>query len=135
MPKNRLLSGLPVFVTAALLTTAACGRVPVSITPTMSDAASRVQVSETYGKLPLHFEANQGQADPQVKFLSRGAGGTVFLTSTEAVLVLTKSEPREVSEAPKPARKAEKRKNATRTVLRTSLVGADPEAHVVGPEE
>jgi len=28
----------------------------------------------TYGKLPLHFEVNQGQADEQVKFLARGNG-------------------------------------------------------------
>jgi hypothetical protein len=139
MPKNRLFSGLPVLAvvvaTASLLTTAACGRVPTSITPTMSDTASRVQVSETYGKLPLHFEANQGQADPQVKFLSRGAGGTVFLTSTEAVFVLTASEPREASEAPKPARTAEKQKNVKRTVLRTSLLGANHESRMVGQEE
>jgi hypothetical protein len=37
-------------------------------------------------KLPLAFEANQGQADAQVKFLSRGSNCTLFLTSTEAVL-------------------------------------------------
>ena len=41
-----------------------------------------------YGKLPLSFEANQGQADPQVKFLSRGQGYSLFLTATEAVLQL-----------------------------------------------
>jgi hypothetical protein len=31
------------------------------------------------------FEANEGQADPQVSFLARGAGETVSLTPTEAV--------------------------------------------------
>ena len=43
---------------------------------------------ETYGKLPLSFEANQGQTDSQVKFLSRGPGYTLFLTGEEAVLSL-----------------------------------------------
>jgi len=33
-----------------------------------------------YGRLPLSFEANTGQADPRVKFLSRGSGYTLFLT-------------------------------------------------------
>src|SRR5713226_7988792 len=47
---------------------------------------------ETYSKLPLSFEANDGQADPQVKFLSRGRGYTLFLTSTEAVMVLREGE-------------------------------------------
>src|SRR5437870_5360879 len=32
---------------------------------------------------PLVLEANRGQADPQVKFVARGAGYTAFLTSTE----------------------------------------------------
>lgn len=46
---------------------------------------------KTYGKLPLSFEANQGQIDSQVKFLSRGSNYTLFLTSTEAVLVLRRA--------------------------------------------
>ena len=38
---------------------------------------------------PLHFEANQGQARGDVKFLSRGPGYGVYLTANEAVLVLS----------------------------------------------
>ncbi len=38
-------------------------------------------------KLPLHFIPNQGQTDPQVKFVSQGRDYTLFLTSAEAVLV------------------------------------------------
>src|ERR1700730_6762465 len=41
-----------------------------------------------YGRLPLSFEENRGQTDPRVKFLSRGNGYSLFLTSTEAVLKL-----------------------------------------------
>ena len=44
--------------------------------------------SNYYGNLPLHFEINHGQVNKSVKFLSRGKGYTLFLTSTEAVLVL-----------------------------------------------
>ena len=51
---------------------------------------SRAKVAASYGKFPLRFEANQGQADLRVKFLSRGSGYTLFLTSTEAVLALQK---------------------------------------------
>jgi hypothetical protein len=46
---------------------------------------------EAYGKLPLSFEANQGQTERQVKFLSRGSGYSLFLTGNEAVLALRKS--------------------------------------------
>ena len=52
---------------------------------------TKQEVVATYGKLPLSFELNQGQTDPQVKFLSRGGGYTLFLTPTEAVLALRKA--------------------------------------------
>ena len=42
-----------------------------------------------YGKIPLSFEKNVGQVDPQVKFLSRGPGYGLFLSDKEAVLRLT----------------------------------------------
>jgi hypothetical protein len=41
-----------------------------------------------YGKLPLSFEANGGQTDRRVKFISRGSGYSLFLTSDGAVLAL-----------------------------------------------
>jgi hypothetical protein len=39
----------------------------------------------TYGKLPLSFEPNQGQTDTRVKFLARVPGYALFVTSDEAV--------------------------------------------------
>ena len=44
-----------------------------------------------YGQLPLSFELNEGQTDPQVGFFARGGGYALFLTPTEAVLSLHKS--------------------------------------------
>ncbi|MBV9958479.1 MAG: SBBP repeat-containing protein, partial [Acidobacteria bacterium] len=44
------------------------------------------------GKLPLSFEANQGQTAEQVRFISRGQGYALFLTSSEAVLSLKKEQ-------------------------------------------
>ncbi|MGH7963855.1 MAG: hypothetical protein ACRERD_18865, partial [Candidatus Binatia bacterium] len=35
--------------------------------------ATTAKVETAYGNLPLHFEANQGQPDQQVNFLSRGS--------------------------------------------------------------
>jgi hypothetical protein len=46
----------------------------------------RVSIVESYGRVPLAFEANQGQTDPHVKFVSRGPGYGLFLTTSEAVL-------------------------------------------------
>src|SRR5688500_6807427 len=58
--------------------------------------SDKAKLLEMYGKLPLQFEANQDQTDSQVKFLSRGDGYNLFLTSTEAVLSLTRVENSEV---------------------------------------
>jgi len=43
-------------------------------------------VTESYGKLPMSFEANRGQTDARVKFLSRGLGYTLFLTGDAAAV-------------------------------------------------
>ncbi len=40
----------------------------------------------SFSKLPVSFEKNVGQADRDVKFLSRADGHTLFLTTREAVL-------------------------------------------------
>ena len=65
----------------------------VCLFTTPSPAADKLKVVDAYGKLPLNFEANLGQSDAQVKFLSRGSGYTLFLTSTDAVLFLYKGTP------------------------------------------
>ncbi|MGH2360435.1 MAG: SBBP repeat-containing protein [bacterium] len=92
-------------------------------------------VLAAYGNLPLIFEENRGQTDPQVKFLSRGPGYILFLTSTDAVLVLknrqtalsgqrsAEGEPNTAGEPPDPA------------VLRMKLVGANPAPQVLGLDE
>jgi hypothetical protein len=52
-------------------------------------ALDRSVASATLRNLPLSFEANRGQTAPEVEFLSRGPGYTLFLTSaSDVVLVL-----------------------------------------------
>jgi len=89
-------------------------------------------VLDTYGKLPLAFEANQGQTDPQVKFVSRGAGYNLFLTATEAVLTLRRGSRQEhnsrtTKPLPLPGEKS--------AVLHMRLMGANAQAGVFGQDE
>ena len=58
-----------------------------------AETRSRGKLWQQYGSLPLSFEPNEGQADHQVKFLSRGKGYSLLLTETEAVLQLPKVNP------------------------------------------
>jgi hypothetical protein len=53
-----------------------------------ADAKAQAAILDRYGKLPLSFEANHGQTDPRVKFLSRTSKYTLFLTVDEAVFTL-----------------------------------------------
>ena len=101
-------------------------------------AANKPQLAEAYGKLPLSFEANQGQTDSRVSFLSRGRGYTLFLTPTEAVLALRQpiasSGPR-TRHARATDTEAEQADAAPPTVVRMNLVGANPAPRVSGLEE
>jgi len=95
--------------------------------------AARAEIVKTYGQLPLSFEANQGQSDPQVKFLSRGQGYTLFLTSQEAVLSLHRD-----SAQPDPAAlraAAFEPGNRNSAVLRMKLIGADASAKLAGGDQ
>jgi hypothetical protein len=56
-----------------------------------TSSTHRAQLAENYGRLPLSFEANSGQADRSVKFLSRGSGYRLYLTGNEAVLTLRRN--------------------------------------------
>ena len=86
-------------------------------------AAADVKIAESYGKLPLRFEANQGQTDSRVQFLSRGSGYTLFLTPTEAVLTLRQGKETGV-------RSQESEDDSA--VLRMKLVGANPASRATG---
>ncbi len=50
-------------------------------------APESTKITTAFGSVPLAFEANRGQADPQVRFLARLNGSTLFLTHDEAVIV------------------------------------------------
>jgi len=52
----------------------------------------KARLAGNYGKLPLSFEANTGQVDKSVRFLSRGSGYGLYLTGDQAVLDLRKGD-------------------------------------------
>jgi len=58
----------------------------LSVWAATQKTAPETPVQVSYNHLPLSFEANRGQTDPQVKFLSHSGSYTLFLTATEAVL-------------------------------------------------
>ena len=103
-----------------------------AVTP---DLAASAQVRKRYGHLPLSFEANHGQSDSTVKFLSRGSGYSLFLTSNEAVLVLSQSEADESRKASRVARAAVRARHRKSAVVRMTLVNANPQSQAAGHDE
>ena len=95
---------------------------------------SMAYMQSAYGNLPLSFEANQGQTDSHVQFLSRGRGHQLFLTRTDAVLALRTDEAKgtrreggahqgQLSNSPPPT---------SHSAVRMTFEGANPHAEVVG---
>jgi beta-propeller repeat-containing protein len=94
--------------------------------------ASKGGLLEMYGRLPMSFEANQGQTDPSVQFLSNGRGYTLFLTPTQAVMTLRRTQ-RSNDTNPLPGlRTGEKKDLESATTLRMALVDGNPAPRVEG---
>jgi uncharacterized repeat protein (TIGR01451 family) len=102
--------------------------------------------ASAYGQLPLSFEANAGQTDKRVKFLSRGSGYSLFLTPNEAVLALNKATDEvadshnEQPESPQVIETRDKAKRivgrgSLRDVLRIKLIGAKRAPKIEGIDE
>ena len=128
-------------------------------------AVTKRRSTNTYGQLPLSFEANVGQVGGRidetvapVRFLSRGAGYTLLLTSDEAVLALRNSALKVGSQKPEgkngtletrgpwllsrrsplvtqPTPDPEPRAPTIPTILRMKLVKANPTARVRGVDK
>jgi len=101
-----------------------------------ASSGERERVSRDYGKLPLSFEANQGQSDGEVRFLSHGKGYSVFLAKKEMVLALAREKRCSGAKAgPRVLAKSCKGDFDVRTdVVRMGLVGAS-DAEIRGEEE
>ena len=98
--------------------------------------AEQARVNSAYGKLPLSFEANQGQTDRRVRFLSHGSGYSLFLTPHEAVLSLRAGKtPRTWSKAPGTAPFPADSKLPPPAVLHMQLVGGNANAAMAGKDE
>jgi uncharacterized protein (TIGR03437 family) len=83
------------------------------------------QMKQAYSRLSMAFERNEGQAAPEVRYLTRGHGYQVFLTEQEAALVLWDAERAE--DAPQSAGP-----NSQSNVLRFKTFGGRADAEVVG---
>lgn len=101
-----------------------------------SSSSIKASVSENYGKLPLSFEANNGQVDDSVKFLSRGNGYTLYLTGSEAVLSLKRSyEKKDELHALRDEPQIFEAEQVENEVIRLKNIGTNPDPLISGLKE
>jgi Beta-propeller repeat len=109
------LSGGIAFLNVAGTKTSRSAAANDSVKPGSLGAPDKTaRVREAYGKLPLAFEQNQGQANQATNFQARGAGYTLSLSATEATFLLGGGT------------------DESSKVLRMNLVTANPGAAVEG---
>ncbi len=89
--------------------------------------ANHAAVVQQYAKLPLSFEPNLGQANGDAKFLARGDGYSLFLTSNEAVLAMAGHSTKSTQPAAKSAHST--------GVLRMELLGSNPAPNFSAQDE
>jgi hypothetical protein len=125
------------------------GGTAVPVVAHATATASKEQVQQNYGRLPLSFEANVGQADAAVHFLAHGPGYGLYLTGTEAVMVLspTKVNSLEGAMLSRPSvdgamipdslgpERMPPSADAPSTVVRMQVLGGNPTAPVVGEDQ
>ena len=91
-------------------------------------AADQTLSIASFGQLPLHFEANQGQSASDVRFLARGRGYLILLTPDGASLGLRKPKPG-------PDRGSRVGRSSEVDSMRMKLVGANPKPEITGVGE
>jgi Beta-propeller repeat len=105
---------------------------------TTSNRENAPRTPVSFGRLPLGFEANQGQTDARVKFFSRGPGYALFLTQDETVLRLDgpkKSSMRHGAPGPNQITGPSPRRAETVDLVRLAFVNSNRAAAVEGVAE
>ncbi|MBI5756025.1 MAG: hypothetical protein HZA12_03790 [Nitrospirae bacterium] len=57
-----------------------------------AEDATKVQIQETYGKLPLYFIQNDGQVDSKVKFYEKASSHATYFTKEGVYITLVRGE-------------------------------------------
>jgi hypothetical protein len=99
------------------------------VAPKVAQASNRL--AKSYGDLPLSFEPNRGQAGAHVKFISRGTGHSLSLTSAGATLELSKPVSKE---SPRLSQKDRENRDAGKVTVRMALAGSNPSPKVSGQD-
>ena len=118
-------------LTLVMLAVLGEGDPPRSLSPAHE---TKGRILEGYGRLPLRFERDEGQAQGPARYVSRGPGYTMFVTPTEMVLSLRKGDGQRMERGLLPSSEG-RRRSVGAAVLRVKLLRSRSHAEVQGLEE
>lgn len=99
-----------------------------------ASAAQSATIRHAFSRIPMHFEPNVGQTRPDVRYLARGRGFTLFLTDGEAVLRLSRDRASRSPESDAIGIDSRRVASAEEAVVRMRLAGANASARVTGED-
>jgi Carboxypeptidase regulatory-like domain/Beta-propeller repeat len=109
---------------------------PRLITRSADEPAPQALAVEAYGNLPMSFEANHGQTKSEIKFLSRGPGYSLSLSSTEATFHLTKLSGKRLSNKARPSPQTGGQESTTQTsVVSMTILRSNGAPRIEGLDE
>lgn len=100
-----------------------------------SQLAGQPSLSAGFGSTSLSFEINEGQTDPQVRFLSRGAGFGFWLTDDAMVFGVSRRPDAQAQSTAPQGPHARPPSSPGRDVFRLRMVDVNPRAELVALDE
>ncbi len=94
-------------------------------------SANSAELANAYRRSGLSFQQNEGQTDPQVRYLARGAGYALFLTPQQAVIALRNSPAPRSNRDPR-MRPVRQPRNDEGPVIQLQLAGANASPAMTG---
>jgi Beta-propeller repeat len=123
-----------VFGAALLISTASVAQQTTTTQSSRLGSSPHGQVSAAFDKLPLTFEANQGQTGAQAKFVAHGKGYSAFLTAGGMILSLRPSKILQAQPMANAAPTASPNQ-PLKTTLQFNLLGAAQNPMVIGEDQ
>ena len=120
---------------AGKLSTKRSNKTAASAQPATINAEQRGRIRASMNALPLGFEMNQGQTNPQVKYTARGNNYSVFLTPNETVFALTSGRHSKTAASLVRGAQSQTGETAKSAVIDMRLLGGNPNPQISAGSE
>jgi len=104
-----------------------------SVVPGEEVKRERLEVDPIFGRVPLHFESNQGRGAEAIKYWARGQGYGIYVADGEVLFTLNRVVG-QAGQRLRPAGSARAAQSNPFSVLRMKLIGANTVAQITSED-